>query len=201
MRVYAARCANCRLSFEASLKDARMLVFCPGCGARQDLWLFPALARPAPVRHDAGTAVLTDESTCFHHPEKRAEAVCDACGCFLCALCDIEAPGGRHYCPACHAKGETGLAKMRERSGQMLYDEVAMTLALVSTLIPYFAPFTAPVVLYIVFKHWGKPLSAVPRGRWRFVVALLLAMLQLVGILFLIGLLWYLYVVEGGLPT
>ncbi|NLV40090.1 MAG: hypothetical protein GXY15_02530 [Candidatus Hydrogenedentes bacterium] len=201
MRVYAARCANCRLSFEASLKDARMLVFCPGCGARQDLWLFPALARPAPARPDAGAVVLTDESTCFHHSEKRAEAVCDACGCFLCALCDIEAPGGGHYCPACHAKGEAGLAKVRERSGQMLYDEVALTMALISTLIPYFSPFTAPVVLYIVFKYWSKPLSAVPRGRWRFVVALLLAMLQLVGILFLIGLLWYLYVVEGGLPT
>jgi uncharacterized membrane protein len=36
-------------------------------------------------------------------------------------------------------------------------------------------------VLYIAFRHWNAPSSVVPRTRWRMVLAIILALLQIGG--------------------
>jgi len=42
--------------------------------------------------------------------------------------------------------------------------------------------FTAPLTLYLIFKHYNTPISITSVKRWRFVVAALLAIAQLIAI-------------------
>jgi hypothetical protein len=45
-----------------------------------------------------------------------------------------------------------------------------------------FAVISAPVALYLTLRHYKTPLYLTPVTRWRFLVAALLAIAQLVGI-------------------
>lgn len=155
-------------------------VRCTQCGAHTRLSLFPALLKP-PERGRAGDTLLVDgQSSCFYHPEKAAILPCQTCGRFLCALCDIEL-GDMHVCPAC-----LGLTESEARKGliveRALPENVALDLSILP-LIPIFwwlAPFTAPMVLFVCVRYWNEETSLVRHGRWRFILALLLAGTQLV---------------------
>ena len=48
-------------------------------------------------------------------------------------------------------------------------------------LIFYLTIFTAPFTLYLSIRYWREPMSVLPRRRWRFVVAILIALFQLAG--------------------
>ncbi len=119
-----------------------------------------------------------DESSCYYHPGKSAEVVCDGCGRFLCSLCNIDFEG-RHFCPAClentSRTGETG----RFRTQHVYYDSIALAVAVVPLLIFYLALLTAPVAIYLALRHWRTPFSALPWRRWCFVAALCFAFVEL----------------------
>ena len=95
-------------------------------------------------------------------------------------MCDCEL-NGQHLCPTCL---ETGKKKGKLRSLQnhrMLYDNAALALAVLPLLIFYFTIVTAPMALYLSIRHWNTPSSLIPRTKMRFVLAILLASLQIVG--------------------
>lgn len=97
---------------------------------------------------------------------------------------------------------ESGLAKQEVTAFEkqrFRYDTAALALATIPVLLIWIPVITAPIALYLVFKNWSRPVSLVPRSRWRFVVAGGLAAAQILGILSLIG--FVLWTVVRGVPN
>jgi hypothetical protein len=117
-------------------------------------------------------AALTDQATCFFHPDKAFQACCQRCGRFVCALCDLQL-GAEHVCPTCFERGrassgtEPGKAEWRHRD--VLFDSVAVTIGWGWILFwpVYVAAFPAAIFLHA--KYWKAPRSyLIPRYGWRF---------------------------------
>jgi hypothetical protein len=94
----------------------------------------------------------------------------------------------QNWCPGCLE------ASSRKRKGidfenrRVLYDSVALAFATFPFLLLFWpCIFGAPVALYISIRYWKTPGSILPRTKIRFLVAILLAISQLV----LIGALIY----------
>jgi hypothetical protein len=158
---------------------------CPHCRRAFSVTLFPALFREA-ERGRAGEPVVDGtEAACFFHASRKAVVACETCGRFLCELCDLPV-GDRHTCPAClegrttPARPETTVASAR-REGVLLYDNIALALAVLPILAFYFTVLTAPMALFVVLRYWNRQVSPVPRRRTRFVVAGAVALVQIAG--------------------
>ena len=190
------RCTGCQepLSAEHALDSSERS--CPSCEAPLSVYAFPALFRPLSAGVDP-EPVLADDASCFQHALHRALVPCDRCGRFLCSLCDL-AISGQHLCPGCwaalEAEGSPRLVRERIR-----YDGVAVSLAIFPMLIFYITIFTAPMVLGLVAWKWRAPLSVRPVGRWQFVAAAMLALLQIAGWILLAGALAW-GALQGGRP-
>ena len=65
-----------------------------------------------------------------------------------------------------------------------LYDSIALSLAILPIFIFWFTIVTAPLVIFLVIKYWRAPTSLVGRTKIRFVVAFLIAGLQIAGWIF-----------------
>ena len=132
--------------------------------------------------------MVEGESTCYYHPNKKAVLPCQGCGRFLCALCDCDL-NGQHFCPACL---ETGKAKGKIKNlenQRTLYDSIALALTVLPIAVVfgvYFTFITAPMALYIAIRYWNAPRSIVHRTRIRYVIAMVLATLQIAGWILLI---------------
>jgi hypothetical protein len=141
--------------------------------------VYPALARPLEEGAAAPLVSSEGDSTCFYHPGYRAAIPCDACGRFVCGLCNLVI-GSRHLCPECVHRSlqENTPGLTTER---MLWDRLAMSLAVLPVITIYFTLLTAPAAICVAVRHWKTPGSLVAPGRWRFVVAIAFAALQLGG--------------------
>jgi hypothetical protein len=173
-------CPNCnnglppRLLRTESVKTA-----CPSCLANLTVEVFPALFRST-VRVDAG-ALAEGEASCYEHPSKRAVALCSHCGRFLCGLCEVEI-GESVWCPECLGTNGGSRPKLAAlETHRTLYDSMALMLAAWPLLFifTYLGIFTAPAALYVAIRYWKAPSSIVPRNKWRFVVAIVVALAQL----------------------
>lgn len=158
---------------------------CPQCGYAFRRLIFPALLA-APPETSAGEMIVADaESSCFYHPSKRAETVCDHCGRFVCGLCDIPLTGG-HFCPVCVEQGHTtavGRGRQQERGrGEpeiTHYDTIALDVSFWPIFTFFFTLFTAPIALYLALRYWRTPQGILKRGRWRAVLAIVLSVVQI----------------------
>lgn len=167
-------CSKCRAPLAATAIVPGEFAPCPACGAEIWVDIFPALIRPI-ARSSAGEAVLvTGEATCFYHDEKKAATVCDACGRFLCGLCDCQM-GDKHFCPACLESGRQKGIEQLEAS-RTLHAQQALMLA----ILPFF--FTGLIALYFILRYWKAPGSLVSPKRWIMPTALTLALLQVLGL-------------------
>jgi hypothetical protein len=189
MSTSTVNCTKCDTPIPWETLDASKATVCPDCGVPLHFDIFPALLTP-PARGEPGEVLLQDDlSSCFYHPQKTAVIHCHHCGRFLCALCDIEL-GGRHLCPACLETGKEKGKLKNLQNHRVLYDEIALTLAILPILICYITVVTAPVAIFIALRYWRAPSSIVPRTKVRFVAAIGIAGLQIVGwTVFLVGLL------------
>ena len=170
-------CGNCRTWWSPVLSRETSLLGCPNCNAPTYIAVFPALTREE--TGGAAEATLTGtESTCFFHSTKVAERPCDQCGRFMCRLCDIDFEH-RHLCPDCleksFAKGEV----QQFDQEFTYYDTIALGFAGVSLLIFYTSIVLAPMAIFIAIRYWKKPLSMAPRGKGRYVIAIMLSLLSL----------------------
>jgi hypothetical protein len=145
--------------------------------------VFPALLAPPAIGNAGETLLVEGESSCFYHPAKRAAAACESCGRFLCALCDVDL-NGQHLCPACLQTGKRKGRLKQLENRRMLYDSLACTLAFAPMLIFYFTIITAPATIYVVIRYWNAQPSIVGRTKWRMVVALIAALLQIAAWIF-----------------
>ncbi len=169
MLLQDVRCRKCGTLVPDNLLNSPQFAHCPSCGASLAVWIFPALFRQ---EHLPNASILDDESSCYYHETNRAETFCDSCGRFLCHVCVLKI-NGRHICPACL---ETALSRKRIpqfESQFFAYDELALSLALVSFVFPCFI-LAAPASLYYIFRYWNVPKSVLPKSRWREYVAIFL---------------------------
>jgi hypothetical protein len=145
-----------------------------------EIHVFPALYRAADTLSLAELLRTEGEASCYEHPSKKATAECMACGRFICALCEVHL-GSQSFCPACihNPKAQARPALDTQRT---LYDSIALWLATVPMLLFYFVVITGPMAIALSIYGWRKPLSLIRRSRWRFVLAILIAALQLAGI-------------------
>ena len=49
----------------------------------------------------------------------------------------------------------------------------------------YFWFLTGPAAMFVSIRYWNAPSSLVPRNKWRFIVAIVLALAQLIGFAFM----------------
>ena len=152
---------------------------CPSCNKLERVFTFPALRRPLTAA-PALPAMEEGEASCFYHPHKRAVVLCESCGRFLCALCDVEI-GAAHRCPACLEAGKRKGTADSLPTRTLLWDGVALVFAVVPILVWPMTLFTAPAVIFLVIKYWNRPLSVLPRTRVRLIFALLIALAQVFG--------------------
>jgi hypothetical protein len=148
---------------------------------------FPALtaARPRVVP----AAVLEAEhATCFYHQTNQAETVCEGCGRLVCAICGIDF-GGRRVCPPCIAEVKVDDAQAVSR--RILFDGIALAVALLPMLMWPVTLVTAPLALGFVIVGWRKPRSLVAGNRIKLVSAGLLALIQISGWTILFTYKWF----------
>jgi len=159
---------------------------CPACGAPLQTEVFPALFRKTAAGPGAETILVEGESSCFYHPQKKAVLACDSCGRFLCALCDCPLHGQHHYCTTCLQAGSTrGKIKNLENE-RTLYDSIALSLA-IFPLVTFWGPIiTAPMTLFVAIRYWNSPGGLLRRTKIRFILAILIALLEIGGLVTLI---------------
>lgn len=174
-------CPSCNGALpESFFRHAHVAASCPTCRTEIALTIFPALFRPAPKIDAQSLLTAEGEATCFEHANKRAVAHCNRCGRFLCALCEVEV-AGQIWCPNCLSSTNAGSRPIQAlETRRTLYDSIAIALATFPVLL-FFYPsiFSAPAVIYLAIRYWKKPSSIVPRGKWRFVVALIFVLFEL----------------------
>jgi hypothetical protein len=166
------------------LYNTSQVADCPSCGLPLRVDVFPALFKQHGTGQTGENIVVENESSCFYHPKKRAVVPCAACGRFLCALCDIEF-NGRHLCPQCLEVGEKKRKMKSLETQRVLYDDIALALAIIPAIFVWPTIITAPMSLFIAIRHWKSPLSIIPRTKVRFIIAMALSCLQITGWMFL----------------
>ena len=143
---------------------------CPYCQNRLQIYVWPV------VRQNTSAAVaLSDQATCFFHPDKAFQACCQRCGRFVCALCDLQL-GAEHVCPSCFERGqvnspaESGKAEWRHRD--VLYDSIALTIGWAWILFwpTIVAAIPTAIVLHVKYRKAPRS-SLIPRRGWRFWMA------------------------------
>ena len=180
MRTFEVQCANCEARTAVLLTDASVERHCRSCGALTRIDVFPALLLGPATGHSGEKLLVPEESSCYYHPDKKAVVVCESCGRFLCAVCDLEL-GGRHVCARCIESAVTKDKSERLRQSRMYYDEIALAVAVLPMLFIWVTLFTAPVAIYVAVRYSRRRLSILPRRKWRFLLAIVLAGLQLMG--------------------
>ena len=173
-------CPKCKTPMAAPESGGHIAGSCPGCASGFEAFFFPALYRQRESGSAATALVDHAEASCFYHPQKQAVQVCDGCGRFVCALCSIDL-GNEHLCPNCLSAGKRKGKITTLENVRTCYDRIALSLAVLG-IIPFFwfvSIILAPASLYIAIRHWNSPRSLLVGSRWRFIVAIVLASLEL----------------------
>jgi len=146
---------------------------CTGCSAEIQVAAFASLISGPSTAGVGQRLVVSDQASCFYHPDKQATVPCDNCGRFLCALCDVDF-GGKSICPACiEGASASGTSDMDTR--RILYDKLALFLAFMPMIVTQFA------ALFMVLRYWSSPICIPKRGplKWRWVLTVIVALLEL----------------------
>ena len=170
-------CPKCQRTVPEVYWQGVDLVRCPTCQGEFEQLRFPALA--AAVRVDRAAGLTAGEANCFFHAENRAEAACDGCGRYVCAVCRVPF-SGQQLCPSC-LEVRSDRRKLPENH-RVLYDTIALIMVFLPLIMWPITLLTAPAALGLCFYGWKKPGSLLPRGRrWRFILAGIIATLQIGG--------------------
>jgi hypothetical protein len=181
----ALRCPSCKWAFKLSEFDgSQNVVSCERCKRRIELRVLPALlvSHSAPPKLEL-RAPQEGESSCFYSPEHVATADCSHCGVLISEFWKAQW-GNSTVCLKCLDHLRTKNQDQRFETQRTLWDSVALGLAVLpGTLIFWWLTLlTAPATLVFAIWAWKKPRSLVPRGPWRLILAMLLALLQMAAI-------------------
>lgn len=140
---------------------------CPHCQKQLQLHVW-AIVR----QNSSAVSALSEQATCFFHPDKVFQACCQRCGRFVCALCDLQL-GAEHVCPTCFERGraDSGVDadKAEWRYRDVLYDSIALTVGWGWILVWPVIVVALPGVIFLHVKYRKSPRSyLIPRSGWRF---------------------------------
>lgn len=175
MNTVLPTCRTCKAVFPSSHYNAPGLLPCLQCGGKSRIIVFPALLHPPANATVTSTALADGDAGCFYHPAKPAATVCDGCGRFLCALCDVEL-SSQHFCPQCLEAGRRKRTLTRLEPRRVLYDNIALVLAILPVLTCFLFPVTSPVAIAVAIWGWRKPSSLLPRTKVRFILAIVIGL-------------------------
>ena len=176
---FSVSCVRCEARMTRETWNRGEFV-CTTCRGRVAALVFPASARDLGASGSPGAVAGEGEASCFFHPSNRAVISCEACGRFLCAVCDVEL-AGRHLCPHClESFKKKGKWKNLELH-RTLYGQIALTLAILPMLLFYFTILTAPISIFVAIRYWRAPLSIVGGTKLPHIFAILISLLQIVG--------------------
>jgi len=140
---------------------------CSNCDKRLQIRAWPVAGQISPA-----AVALSDQATCFFHPDKAFQACCQRCGRFMCALCDLQL-GAEHVCPTCFERGradfgpEAASAEWRHRD--VLYDSIAVTIGWGWILFWPTIVAAIPAAIFLHVKYRKAPRSfLIPRHGWRY---------------------------------
>ena len=177
-------CPACSLPVPAEAFSSSDFVACPGCRMPLLARVFPALLRPIQAGTSGERITDAGQAACFYHPQKTAHVPCDACGRFICALCDLELHG-QHLCPSCVESGRRKGTLTTFESRRVLWDNIALSVAVlpIATLALWFlSVVSAPAAIFLAIYGWRKPGSLAPRwSKFRFVITILFSIAVLGG--------------------
>lgn len=173
-------CTQCNASLDREIINKYVLMPCPSCNSLLRVDVFPAMFRRIPTGKSGEVLLEKSEASCFYHPQKKAVIVCSLCGRFLCNLCDVEF-NEKHLCPSCLEKGRTKRKIKSLEDQRTCYDKIALLIAIIPMLGFWLTILTAPISLFITIRYWKAPGSIVRKTKIRFIVAFLIASLQIVG--------------------
>ncbi len=177
-------CSGCGGALPVNLYNDPELAGCPNCQSMVEVRVFPALYQSLKAV-PAESELAAGEANCFNHPQKKAVVVCEDCGRFLCALCEVEI-GGKRSCPDCIERGRTQGEKQELITRRTMHDSIALSMALLPALMWPVTFLTAPAALFYAIRHWKSPTSILPRTKIRYLSAMLFAVLQIGGWLALV---------------
>jgi hypothetical protein len=175
-------CTRCAASLPVWVLKAGNLgndAMCPQCSASLIIRVFPALTATRPTLNPEDLRIEAGEASCFYHLSKRAAASCGHCGRFICALCAVDFDGAT-WCPGCMADAQSGRKHAKLENRRLLWDSIALGVA-TGPFVAFFWPSLpgSLATIFISIRYWKRPTSLVPRMKWRFVVAILIALLEL----------------------
>ncbi len=174
------KCPKCETRLPESTINTSRLEACLACGVMIRADAFPALIRKQSAVQTGELLQAENEASCFYHPKKKAVVPCSVCGRFLCALCDVELDG----CSMCLTCVEAGKNQRKIKSlenKRTLYDNRALSIAVVPMLFVYPTIITAPIALFMALWYWKEPSSIIPRTKIRFIIAIILSLCQIAG--------------------
>lgn len=178
--VSAFSCTKCKELLPLTIFNTPEFTECPSCNTGTFAVAFPALLKGMESGKSGEALLLDGDASCFYHPLKKAAVACSHCGRFLCLLCDIDF-GGLHFCSSCLEAGKSKGKMKNLENHRMLYDDLAVSLAIVPLILFYFTIITAPIALFIAIRYWNAPSSVIPRTKVRLVVAVFFATLEIAG--------------------
>ncbi len=180
----SVKCSSCKKTLDKDHFNTSKFYRCPLCSTMEDVRVFPALYKDLSKQTVKEELVIDDEAGCFYHPEKKAATPCSGCGRFLCELCNVEM-GNSNYCLSCLEKSQKKNDVNTIEKSRTLYDRMALFMALAPfTLILYFVTIiTAPVSLFISIRYWNKPMSILPRTKYRFIIAFIVSLGEIIAMI------------------
>ena len=173
-------CTGCGTPLAGERYNSGQEFPCGGCGATLGVEVFPALFRGTGAVHSGEALSAEGEASCFYHPQKKAAIVCSACGRFLCTLCETDL-AGRCLCPSCIDKGRASEGIEQLVTQRTLHDSVALSLAILPMLFFPVTVVTAPIAIFVALRYWKSPGCILPRGKVRFIAAIVIALAQIAG--------------------
>jgi hypothetical protein len=174
------RCTRCDIPLPSAFINTSDFSNCPRCKVPVRADVYPALFKQPDTASTGETISIDNEASCFYHPQKKAVHPCALCGRFLCALCDIDF-NDQHICSSCIESGKKKRKIRNLENNRVLYDSIALYIAVIPMIFIWPTILTAPASIFYSIRHWKSPSGIIPRSKSRFVIALLVAGLQVGG--------------------
>jgi len=172
-------CPRCASPLSPQVFDAHSEVSCHLCGLVMTARLYPRFFKAGDVQKSVPEVAMGNESSCYFHPEKLAVSLCSECGRFLCSLCELNIES-RIVCPTCLEKLDQEKRVSTFTNEVTFRDAIALSLAVLPILFWPITIITAPLTLFYIWRHFKEPKQyVIPRKRWRFYLAGLIAGMQI----------------------
>lgn len=182
MQKSSIHCSSCSTLLPFDIFNTDRRENCDYCHRETYAFAFPALIQPLEQIKTGEQILVEGDAGCFFHPQKKAVISCAYCGRFLCGLCDIEF-GGQHLCATCIEAGKRKKTWKSLEDRRVLYDDMALALAILPMIFVYVVVITAPISIFLAIRHWNSPSSIIPRrSKLRMTFAILISFLQIAGL-------------------